>query len=98
LEPSSPCPRLTPRRSRSTTTACSARVAVQLGPAAVDAANPGDTIAVCPGRLRGRRRALGSNALTITKSLTIQGGGRRRRRESSPAAAPRPEGRSPRGR
>jgi hypothetical protein len=42
---------------------------------AVDAANPGDTVAVCPGRYVEGSGAPGTNALTIAKSLTIKGAG-----------------------
>jgi hypothetical protein len=43
--------------------------------AAVDAARPGDTIAVCPGDYAEGTGAIGSNGLTIQKSLTIRGAG-----------------------
>lgn len=43
--------------------------------AAVNAADPGDTVAVCPGRYVEGSGAPGTNALTITKDLTIQGAG-----------------------
>jgi hypothetical protein len=43
--------------------------------AAVDAAAPGDTIAVCPGVYVEGSGAVGTNALTITKNLTIKGAG-----------------------
>jgi hypothetical protein len=43
--------------------------------AAVDAAAPGDTIAVCPGVYVEGSGAVGTNALTITKDLTIKGAG-----------------------
>lgn len=43
--------------------------------AAVNAANAGDTIAICPGRYVEGNGALGTNALTISKSLTIKGAG-----------------------
>lgn len=43
--------------------------------AAVNASNPGDTVAVCPGRYVEGSGAPGTNALTITKDLTIQGAG-----------------------
>ena len=43
---------------------------------AVDAANPGDTIAICPGVYVEGSGGVGTNALTISnKSLTIQGAG-----------------------
>src|SRR5690349_2232352 len=43
--------------------------------AAIDAAAAGDTIAICPGTYREGSGAVGSNALTITKSLTLKGAG-----------------------
>jgi hypothetical protein len=43
--------------------------------AAVDAAAPGDTIAVCPGIYVEGSGSTGTNALTITKSLTLKGAG-----------------------
>jgi hypothetical protein len=43
--------------------------------AAVDAAAPGDTVAVCPGTYVEGTGGIGTNALTITKSLTIKGAG-----------------------
>jgi hypothetical protein len=43
--------------------------------AAIDAAAPGDTIAVCPGIYVEGSGTIGSNALEITKSLTIKGAG-----------------------
>jgi hypothetical protein len=43
--------------------------------AAIDAAAPGDTIAICPGRYVEGNGAANSNALTIAKSLTIKGAG-----------------------
>jgi hypothetical protein len=43
--------------------------------AAVNAASPGDTVAVCPGRYVEGNGAPGTNALTITKSLTLKGAG-----------------------
>jgi len=43
--------------------------------AAVDAAKTGDTIAICPGKYAEGTGAPGTNALTITKSLTLQGAG-----------------------
>ncbi len=43
--------------------------------AAVNAADPGDTVAVCPGRYVEGSGAPGTNALTITKDLTIRGAG-----------------------
>lgn len=43
--------------------------------AAVDAAAPGDTIAICPGIYVEGSGSTGSNALTITKSLTLKGAG-----------------------
>jgi len=42
---------------------------------AVDAAAPGDTIAVCPGVYTEGSGSAGTNALEITKSLTIKGAG-----------------------
>jgi hypothetical protein len=42
---------------------------------AVDAASPGDTVAVCAGTYAEGTGAVGTNALTITKSLTIKGAG-----------------------
>lgn len=43
--------------------------------AAVDAAADGDTIAVCPGSYAEGSGGVGTNALTITKNLTIMGAG-----------------------
>jgi hypothetical protein len=43
--------------------------------AAVDAAAPGDTVAVCPGDYAEGSGQPGTNAITITKSLTIRGAG-----------------------
>ncbi len=43
--------------------------------AAVDAAAPGDTVAVCPGTYVEGSGEIGTDALTITKSLTIKGAG-----------------------
>jgi hypothetical protein len=43
--------------------------------AAVNAATPGDTVAVCPGRYVEGSGASGTNALTIGKDLTIRGAG-----------------------
>jgi hypothetical protein len=43
--------------------------------AAVNAANAGDTIAICPGRYVEGNGAMGTNAVTISKSLTIKGAG-----------------------
>jgi hypothetical protein len=43
--------------------------------AAVDAAAPGDTVAVCPGTYVEGSGGVGTNALTIEKSLTIKGAG-----------------------
>jgi hypothetical protein len=43
--------------------------------AAVDAADPGDTVAVCPGRYVEGSGAPGTNALTIAKDLNIRGAG-----------------------
>ena len=43
--------------------------------AAVNAAAPGDTVAVCPGRYVEGSGAPGTNALTITKDLNIRGAG-----------------------
>ncbi|HEY6889055.1 MAG TPA: Ig-like domain-containing protein, partial [Solirubrobacter sp.] len=42
---------------------------------AIDAAAPGDTIAICPGTYREGTGDVGSNALTITKSVTLKGAG-----------------------
>jgi hypothetical protein len=42
---------------------------------AIDAAAPGDTIAICPGRYVEGNGAANSNALTIAKSLTLKGAG-----------------------
>jgi hypothetical protein len=42
---------------------------------AVDAANAGDTVNVCPGTYVEGSGQPGSNALTITKSLTLAGAG-----------------------
>jgi hypothetical protein len=42
---------------------------------AIDAAAPGDTIAICPGRYVEGNGAANSNALTIDKSLTLKGAG-----------------------
>ena len=43
--------------------------------AAVDAAAPGDTITICPGSYAEGSGAIGTNALTISKSLTLKGAG-----------------------
>ena len=43
--------------------------------AAVDAADPGDTVAVCPGHYSEGPGAPGSNGLTIDKNLTLKGAG-----------------------
>ncbi len=43
--------------------------------AAVDAAAPGDTVAICPGRYAEGIGAAGTSALTIRKSLTVRGAG-----------------------
>jgi hypothetical protein len=43
--------------------------------AAVDAAQPGDTVAVCAGTYAEGSGAVGTNALTITKSITLKGAG-----------------------
>ncbi len=43
--------------------------------AAVNAADAGDTIAICPGTYTEGNGAPGTNALTINKSLTIKGAG-----------------------
>jgi hypothetical protein len=43
--------------------------------AAVDAAKPGDTVIVCPGQYAEGSGAVGTNALTIDKSLTLKGAG-----------------------
>ena len=42
---------------------------------AVDAADPGDTVAICPGTYVEGTGSPGTNALTINKSLTIRGAG-----------------------
>lgn len=43
---------------------------------AIDAANPGDTVAICPGNYIEGNGAVGSNALTITsKSINLRGAG-----------------------
>ncbi len=42
---------------------------------AVDDANPGDTVSICPGTYTEGTGAAATNALTITKSLTIRGAG-----------------------
>jgi hypothetical protein len=42
---------------------------------AIDAAHPGDTVKVCPGTYAEGSGQPGSNALTITKSLTLAGAG-----------------------
>jgi hypothetical protein len=42
---------------------------------AIDAASPGDTVAVCPGSYVEGSGAPGTNALTITKNLTLKGAG-----------------------
>lgn len=43
--------------------------------AAVDAADPGDTVAVCPGTYAEGTGEVATNALTIAKSLTLKGAG-----------------------
>ncbi|WP_445152509.1 Ig-like domain-containing protein [Baekduia sp. Peel2402] len=43
--------------------------------AAVDAATTGDTVAVCPGNYEEGSGAIGTNALTISKSITLKGAG-----------------------
>src|SRR4051812_18091213 len=43
--------------------------------AAVDAAAPGDTVAVCPGTYSEGSGQPGTSALTIAKSLTLRGAG-----------------------
>jgi hypothetical protein len=43
--------------------------------AAVDAAKPGDTVTICPGKYAEGSGNVGTNALTISKSLTIKGAG-----------------------
>jgi hypothetical protein len=43
--------------------------------AAIDAAQPGDTIAICPGSYVEGSGEVASNALTIDKSLTLRGAG-----------------------
>ena len=42
---------------------------------AIDAAAPGDTIAICPGRYVEGNGAANSNGLTVDKSLTLKGAG-----------------------
>ena len=42
---------------------------------AVDAAHPGDVVAICPGTYPEGSGAPGTNALTIMKSLTLKGAG-----------------------
>ncbi len=42
---------------------------------AVDDADPGDTVSICPGTYTEGTGAAGTNALSITKSLTIRGAG-----------------------
>src|SRR5215831_8653754 len=42
---------------------------------AVDAAHPGDTVSICPGTYAEGSGQPGSNALTISKSLTLAGAG-----------------------
>src|SRR5215207_1810097 len=42
---------------------------------AIDAAAPGDIIAICPGRYVEGNGAANSNALTVAKSLTLKGAG-----------------------
>jgi hypothetical protein len=43
--------------------------------AAVDAAAPGDTVIICPGKYAEGNGAVGTSALTISKSLTLKGAG-----------------------
>jgi hypothetical protein len=43
--------------------------------AAVDAAKTGDTVAVCPGNYEEGSGQIGTNALTISKSITLKGAG-----------------------
>ena len=43
--------------------------------AAVDAASPGDTVIICPGKYAEGSGAVGTNALTISKNLTLKGAG-----------------------
>jgi hypothetical protein len=43
--------------------------------AAVDAAKSGDTVIICPGKYAEGTGAVGTNALTINKSLTLKGAG-----------------------
>src|SRR4051794_35779050 len=43
--------------------------------AAVDAAAPGDTVTICPGKYAEGSGAVGTSALTIQKSLTLKGAG-----------------------
>ena len=42
---------------------------------AIDAAAPGDTIAICPGRYVEGNGAANSNGITVDKSLTLKGAG-----------------------
>jgi hypothetical protein len=42
---------------------------------AIDAADPGDTVAICPGTYTEGSGAPGTNALTVTKDLEIKGAG-----------------------
>lgn len=61
---------------------------------AVDAANPGDTVAICPGDYVEGSGAPGTNALTINKDLTLKGAGaddvkiKARRTSGDPNAVP----------
>jgi hypothetical protein len=43
--------------------------------AAVDAAAPNDTVVICPGKYAEGTGAVGTNALTISKNLTLKGAG-----------------------
>jgi hypothetical protein len=54
---------------------------------AVDAARPGDTIRICPGTYVEGSGAQGSNALTITKDLTLAGDGADQVRIEAPHGA-----------
>src|SRR5215470_14118776 len=54
---------------------CSDGVSFSTIQSAVDAAHPGDTVNICPGTYVEGSGQPGSNALTITKSLTLAGAG-----------------------
>src|SRR5215470_8928539 len=54
---------------------------------AVDAARPGDTVQICPGTYVEGSGAQGSNALTITKDLTLAGAGADQVRIEAPHGA-----------